>query len=361
MAWLFAAVFPAPCAVVPAPWPLPPWLLAPIQLGLGLTLVAAVFAVLRSLLHRLSGRGERWSGETAPLVLQALARIAALLVVTVALQTLPLGANGLRLLQGLSQLLLLVLLVRLANRLVLRLLHTTLSRLGETLAIQGLQALGPMIRGLFWLLGTLVFLQNQGVQLTAVLGALAGAGIGIGFALQGPARDFLTYLTILFDQPFVIGDLIRFDDVWGRVIQVGLRSTHLRSLDGERVVITNGDLLAKTLRNYGDLREKRIITRLVLSHDTSAAVAAAITERIAALISTCPGSRLDRCHLIEITPAGLVLELVYLLEIEDDQPLPPRQQQINLAILRLLEDLGVRLADGPVAFPATGQAAASPR
>lgn len=327
---------------------LPTFLLAPLHLVIGLALVAGGFALLRSLLNRLARRGQPWSGESLRLLLQTLAQIAALTVVTLALQPLPLGSHGLRLLQALSQLALVVLLVRLANRLVLRLLHTTLARLGEPLAIQGLQALGPMIRGLFWLLGSLVFLQNQGVQLTAVLGALAGAGIGIGFALQGPARDFLTYLTILFDQPFVIGDLIRFDDVWGRVIQVGLRSTHLRSLDGERVVITNGDLLAKTLRNYGDLSEKRILTRLVLAHGTSAQAAEAISERIAVLIEQVPTARFDRCHLIELTPAGLVLELVYLLTLEDAASLPVRQQRINLAILKILEDLGVRLADGPM-------------
>lgn len=330
---------------------LPPALLAGLHLLVGLALVAALFGLLRALLSRLAERGAPWSGESARVLLQALARIAVLVVVTLALEGLPLGSAGLRLLQALSQLILVVLLVRLANRLVLRLLQTTLGRLGETLAIQGLQAIGPMIRGLFWLLGALVFLQNQGVQLTAVLGALAGAGIGIGFALQGPARDFLTYLTILFDQPFVIGDLIRFDDVWGRVIQVGLRSTHLRSLDGERVVITNGDLLAKTLRNYGDLSEKRILTRLVLAHGTAPAAALALGEAIESLIGRVPAARFDRCHLLELTPAGLVLELVYLLDLDHPQPLQARQQQINLGILDTLAALGVTLADGPEAPP----------
>ena len=336
---------------------LPPLLLVPLHLVVGLAVVAGVFALLRALLARLARRGSPWSGDSPRLLLQTLAQIAALTVITMALQTLPLGSNGLRLLQALSQLVLVVLIVRLANRLVMRVLHTALARLGETLAIQGLQALGPMIRGLFWLLGSLVFLQNQGVQLTAVLGALAGAGIGIGFALQGPARDFLTYLTILFDQPFVIGDLIRFDDVWGRVIQVGLRSTHLRSLDGERVVITNGDLLAKTLRNYGDLSEKRILTRLVLAHGTSAAAAQQMSERIALLIEQVPEAAFDRCHLIELTPAGLVLELVYRLAIDEPLTLPARQQQINLAILNTLEELGLKLADGPTVSALAGSAA----
>lgn len=345
--------FPLPHAVV-----LPPLLLAPLHLLIGLGLVAVLFAVVRSLLDRLARRGGPWSGDSPRLLLETLARIAVVLVVALALETLPLGSTGLRLVQALSQLALVVLLVRLANRLVLRLLHTALARMGETPAIEGLQALSPMIRGLFWLLGALVYLQNQGVQLTAVLGALAGAGIGIGFAFQGPARDFLTYLTILFDQPFVIGDLIRFDDVWGRVIQVGLRSTHLRSLDGERVVISNGTLLAKTLRNYGDLSEKRIVTRLVLAHATPPGAAQTLSERLEAVVAEVPAARFDRCQLIEITPAGLVMELVYMLQIDHPLAIPARQQLINLGILETIASLGVSLAEaGAEPAPSRGSAA----
>jgi len=107
-----------------------------------------------------------------------------------------------------------------------------------------------------------------------VVGALAGAGLGIGFALQGPARDFFTYLTILLDRPWRIGDLLRFEDVTGRVLQVGLRSTQLRSIDGELVIVANSELLIKTIRNFGDQQERRVLQRLVLRRDSPADAAA---------------------------------------------------------------------------------------
>ena len=88
---------------------LPPLLSASLHLVIGLGLVALIFALLRSLLSRLAARGTPWSGESPRLLLQTLARIAALLVVTLALEVLPLGSTGLRLLQALSQLVLVVL------------------------------------------------------------------------------------------------------------------------------------------------------------------------------------------------------------------------------------------------------------
>ncbi|MFZ9462208.1 MAG: mechanosensitive ion channel family protein, partial [Vulcanococcus sp.] len=158
--------------------------------------------------------------------------------------------------------------VRCLNAVMELVLISSLERLVAPAELSGIKALLPMLRTVIWVLGALVFLQNQGLQLTAVIGALAGAGLGIGFALQGPARDFFTYLTILLDRPWRIGDLLRFDDVTGRVLQVGLRSTQLRSIDGELVIVANSELLTKTIRNYGDQQERRVLQRLVLRRDS---------------------------------------------------------------------------------------------
>jgi small-conductance mechanosensitive channel len=183
---------------------------------------------------------------------------------------LPLAAQANQLYQAASGLVVLLLVVRLINAGLERLLAAVANRLGEAAGLDRIADLLPMLRGATWLLGLLVYLQNQGLKLTAVLGALAGAGLGIGLALRVPARDFFSYLTILVEQPFQLGQLLRFDDVMGRVVKVGLRSTHLRSLDGELVVINNAQLLAKTLRNYGDQQERRVLQRLLLRLDSGA-------------------------------------------------------------------------------------------
>ena len=313
-----------------------------LALGLAALLVLRALAHRRLALSRLQGQGDPFlAGPT----LRTASQLALVLVADWSWAALPMAAQANQLYQAASGLVVLLLVVRLINRGLERLLVSAASRLGESAGLDRLSALLPMLRGAIWLLGGLVYLQNQGLQLTAVLGALAGAGLGIGFALQVPARDFFSYLTILLEQPFQLGQVLRFDDVTGRVVKVGLRSTHLRSLDGELVVVNNANLLAKTLRNYGDQQERRVLQRLVLRLDSGAEAASRFPQLAEAAISPWPQARFDRCHLVELTPAGLLFELAYFLDASDPNLAFDRQQAINLELLASLERSGLALAD----------------
>lgn len=313
-----------------------------LALGLAALLVLRALAHRRLALSRLQGQGDPFlAGPT----LRTASQLALVLVADWSRAALPMAAQANQLYQAASGLVVLLLVVRLINRGLERLLVSAASRLGESAGLDRLSALLPMLRGATWLLGGLVYLQNQGLQLTAVLGALAGAGLGIGFALQVPARDFFSYLTILLEQPFQLGQVLRFDDVTGRVVKVGLRSTHLRSLDGELVVVNNANLLAKTLRNYGDQQERRVLQRLVLRLDSGAEAASRFPQLAEAAISPWPQARFDRCHLVELTPAGLLFELAYFLDASDPNRAFDRQQAINLELLASLERAGLALAD----------------
>jgi MscS family membrane protein len=289
-----------------------------------------------------------WTPETVRLrrqLLQSGIPLALLAVAGALWEAVPLTGLADRLFGGAVGLIATVLVVRLVNNLLEGVLRNTLQRLDESSSLAGVQVLMPMLRSAVWVLGALVYLQNQGLELSAVVGALAGAGLGLGFALQGPARDFFTYLTILLDRPFRIGDLLRFDDVAGRVEQVGLRSTHLRSLDGERVMVANSVLLAKTLRNYGDLQERRVLQRLVLRHNSDPAAVAALPQLVQAAVERSPAARFERCHLLELTAQGPVFEICYFLSALDPATALEGQQRINLQLLEGLQQAGLALAE----------------
>jgi small-conductance mechanosensitive channel len=320
-------------------------------LVLGLAAVLVMRALAQRQLALSRGRGQVDPVLAGP-TLRAASQLALVLVANWSWAALQLAAQANQLYQATSGLVVLLLVVRLINAGLERLLAAVANRLGEAAGLDRIADLLPMLRGATWLLGLLVYLQNQGLKLTAVLGALAGAGLGIGLALRVPARDFFSYLTILVEQPFQLGQLLRFDDVMGRVVKVGLRSTHLRSLDGELVVINNAQLLAKTLRNYGDQQERRVLQRLLLRLDSGAEAAARFPPLAQAAISPWPQVRFDRCHLVELTPAGLLFELVYFLDASDPNRAFDRQQAINFELLASLERSGLALADPAGLLPA---------
>ena len=82
---------------------------------------------------------------------------------------------------------------------------------------------------------------------------LAGAGLTtfiIGFALKDIGENFLAGILMAFQRPFRIGDLIQIDNIKGRVIEMNLRSTTLKTPDGIDAYIPNGSILKNNLENF---------------------------------------------------------------------------------------------------------------
>jgi small-conductance mechanosensitive channel len=239
-----------------------------------------------------------------------------------------------RFIEGLVLLIAIVLIVRLANKVLLLVLDRSLRKIGQEQQISLLQGLEPMIRTVLWLLGILVFLQNQGVQMGAIYASLAGAGIGVGLALKGPISNFLNYLTILLDEPFQIGDFIRFDDYLGTVETVGIRSSVIRSLSGERIVIGNEELLNKTIRNYGDLPRRRVANTIGVTYQTPPETVREIPAIVAEAIRAHPPAEFDRCHFTRFADSALEFEFVFFVPDGDIVKFLDLQQAINLSIMQ---------------------------
>ena len=148
----------------------------------------------------------------------------------------------------------------------------------------------------------------------------------------------------------------------GRVLQVGLRSTQLRSIDGELVIVANSELLTKTIRNFGDQQERRVLQKLVLRRDSPADAAARLMTISAEAVACSSEARFERCHLLELSPAGLVFELCYFLSTREPVAAAAAQQQINLELLAALRRNGLELAEPMPLLPpfsGTGTSASS--
>jgi len=86
-----------------------------------------------------------------------------------------------------------------------------------------------------------------GTQLTVLFGAL---GVGIGFGLQNIVNNFISGLILIFEQPIKVGDILESGGVWGTVKRIGVRATVLRTFDGAEILVPNGDLISKEIKNW---------------------------------------------------------------------------------------------------------------
>lgn len=102
----------------------------------------------------------------------------------------------------------------------------------------------------------------------AVTSLLAGAGIiglALGFAFQETASNFLAGVSMAFRKPFHIGDIIKTNDYMGVVQELSLRSTIVRTFQGEDVIIPNKTIYYNPIVNYSRYAKRRIDLKIRIS------------------------------------------------------------------------------------------------
>ena len=120
-----------------------------------------------------------------------------------------------------------------------------------------------------WTIGIITALHNVGVTVTTLMGTLGIGGMAFALASQDTIKNIFGGITIFTDQTFQIGDIIRIDDTEGTVVDVGLRSTRLRTYDHRLVILPNSKLIDAVVTNISSEPGRRIVIDLGLTYDTS--------------------------------------------------------------------------------------------
>ncbi len=188
-------------------------------------------------------------------------------------------------------------------------------------------------RALIWSLVILLALDNLGVNITALVAGLGIGGVAIALAVQTILSDLLASLSITLDKPFTVGDGLNIDGLGGTVEQIGIRSTRLRSVDGEQIILSNADILKSRVKNYGRMRERRGIVNLSISQSTPVEKVRKINEIIEAAIKAQKNVRFERVYFKEISPTAFNFEATYFVVNADYNTLVAAQQDINFKIL----------------------------
>ncbi|RYF25088.1 MAG: mechanosensitive ion channel family protein [Comamonadaceae bacterium] len=200
------------------------------------------------------------------------------------------------------------------------------------------------LRTVLWATVLLAILSNVGVNITAFVASLGVGGIAIALAVQSVLGDLFASVAIAVDKPFEVGDFIVVNGMAGTVQQIGVKTTRIRALSGEQVVMSNTDLLKQTINNYRYMQERRIVFKFSVPYGTDADQAEAIALAVRRIIEAEPQARFDRAHLMGFGENGLTYEVVYIVLDPGYNLYMDLQQKINLALMRALQDMGVPFA-----------------
>lgn len=204
--------------------------------------------------------------------------------------------------------------------------------------------MGKLAKGTLWIIAGLMVLSNLGIDVTSLMAGLGIGGLAIAFALQNVFADLFSAFSIYLDKPFEVGDFIVVGDLAGTVEKIGVKTTRIRALQGEEIVISNQKLTSADVHNYKKLRERRVVASFGVTYDTPNGVLKEVPSAVQNVVNSTDGARFDRTHFASFGDSALLFELVYYVESEDYAAYMDVQQNINLGMKEAFEKLGVEFA-----------------
>jgi small-conductance mechanosensitive channel len=200
------------------------------------------------------------------------------------------------------------------------------------------------IKVILWSLVLVVFLDNIGVEISALIAGLGIGGIAIALAAQTILGDLFSYFIIFFDRPFKIGDFIIVGDYMGAVQHIGLKTTRVSSLGGEQLVFSNTDLTNSRVRNYKRMDKRRVVFSLGVTYQTKFQQLKEIPGIITDIINKINDAVFDRAHFFSYGDFSLIFEVVYYVVGNDYNKYMNIQQEINYNIHEEFEKRGIEFA-----------------
>lgn len=194
---------------------------------------------------------------------------------------------------------------------------------------------------LVWSIVILLVLNVLGIEITPLLAGLGIGGIAVAFALQNILKDIFNSVAIVMDRPFEVGDFIIVGDFMGTVEMIGIKTTRLRSLGGEQLIIANSDLVSSRIRNYKRMQRRRVVFGLGLNYNTPVERLEALPDAIREIVSSQENVEFDRAHFFKFGDSALEFEVVYYVLSADYNLYMDIQQRINFALVRRFQEFGV--------------------
>jgi small-conductance mechanosensitive channel len=205
---------------------------------------------------------------------------------------------------------------------------------GDSASIAMIRTLGVGTKVVVWLMIGFSALRTVGIDITPLITGLGISGIAIALAVQNILGDLFAALAIVFDKPFDVGDTIAVDHITGTVEHIGLKTTRVRSVSGEQVIIGNADLLKSRLRNMKRMYQRRVAFTLDLVYDTPPDVLVRVPAMLKEIVTAQSPVKFDRSHIAGFTESAVRVETVYFVLDPDLNSYMDIQQAILLEVLK---------------------------
>ncbi len=206
--------------------------------------------------------------------------------------------------------------------------------------------LGKIAKGTVWVIAVLIVLDNMGINITSVVAGLGIGGIAVAMAVKDVLSDLIASISIYMDKPFKVGERVKVGTESGTVKSVGIKTTRIKTLSGEELVVPNKQLAESQIKNLKKMDKRRVKFTLGVVYGLPANKIESIPSIIKTIIETEGGDEVEfsRSHFATYGDFSLNFETVYFVKSNDYGVYMDIQQKINLAIYKKFEEENIEFA-----------------
>lgn len=201
-----------------------------------------------------------------------------------------------------------------------------------------------------YIIGALIVAKSLTFDVTGMIAGLGIGGLAFAFAAKDTLANFFGSIMLVLDRPFDIGDVIKSGELEGTVMEVGFRSTRIKTFYDSIITVSNGDLVNRSIDNLGKRQYRRLSTTLGVEYDTPPEKIEAFCEGIRQLILTHKWTRKDyfNVYFTGYGASSLDITLMVFWQTDDYTRELAERHRLMVDILRLAKELEVNFA-----FPTT--------
>ena len=261
---------------------------------------------------------------------------------TIAKALLKLLDQAIAALPGIMSALIVLFLTKYAVQLVLKLADETGRRAIKSTSLQLL--LRKICRIGVWTIGILVacVLAVPGFSLGDIVATLGIGSVAVGFAFQDIFKNFLAGIILLVEEPFRIGDEVEINDYQGKVENISIRTTKIRTYTGEKVLLPNSTVFTDAVKVVTAYSSRRTDLAVGVDYNSSLPEAARILEQTIKSVSGVIEDPAPEVDVVNFNDSSIDFVVHYWTDSPKKQ-LRNVQTVAMIAIKKALDDAGISI------------------
>jgi MscS family membrane protein len=199
------------------------------------------------------------------------------------------------------------------------------------------------LKTLLWTLAILFALRNVGYDVGALLAGLGLGGVAVALAAKDTLSNLFGSVSVFIDHPFKINDRIKISGYDGTVIEIGIRTSRLRTLDNRIVTIPNATFAASPIENVSSEPNTKVVQTLELARSNSPSKLEEAVDLLKAAGSQTEGT--DGVPAAGVSALGeYSYRTTFVFYVKKGADYLATVNAVNLGVLRRFEAAGVAIA-----------------